>query len=95
VNATPFPQSPDDVNQTLVELQVSELHLAILMLARAAKTGNHEVISYNRANARKAFNSVIEWLPTLKLTVEQRAWIGDRLFHLVSRLAEASTTITT
>ena len=80
-----------DANTAGVELQITDLELALTMLDRADLSDDRETVRRNRRNAHAALIAVRVFLGRLEPTSEQWRRIDPLLTRLASRLDHAAS----
>ena len=69
-----------------LEYLISDMDLALTFLQIAATSSDRETRERNRKNARKAYETVLHFLPRLDPTAEERQTIEEKLAALRTRL---------
>ena len=82
MNLSPF----SDADHWSLELLMSDLDLALTFLQVAGTSSDTETRERNRQNARKAYDTVLYFLPRLHPTAQERQKIEEKLSILRTHL---------
>jgi hypothetical protein len=79
-------RQPIDTNQVGIEFLLTELDTGLVFLKVAAAAKSAERVLRNRENARLAYNTVLRFLPIVKLGAEERKVFDQKLAELKAQL---------